>query len=217
MELSDYLRILRQRGWIIVLTAVLTAAATFGYSRMQTEIYESQLNLLVRPARTDFGQTQAVVELLGSYEAWLNSSFRAQEVIDLLELDLTADELLGDVAFASDNLQRKVTISVKNSSHAVASDIAVAWGNLLIIDQQNENDQNRQEDRITISFQDNPKPSLYSPKTTINTAAGAVFGALLGIIIIFALEWVESGVMRRKQDVERYLDIPVIGSIPSNR
>ena len=217
MELSDFLRILRQRGWIIVLTAVLTAAAAFGYSAMQSQIWESKLNLLVRPARTDFGQTQAVVELLGSYEAWLNSSYRAQEVIDLLELDLTADELLGDVAFASDNLQRTVTISVKNTQHPVASDIAMAWGNLLIQDQQVENDQNRQEDRIAITFQDNPKVSIDSPKTNINTAAGAVFGAVLGIMIIFLLEWLESGVMRRTQDVERYLDIPVIGSIPNNR
>lgn len=214
MELSDYLRILRQRGWIIVLTAVLTAGAAFGFSKMQTEIYESQLNLLVRPARLDFGQTQAVKELLGGYEAWLNSSLRAQDVINILELDMTADELIGNVAFASDSLQRTVQISVKNSRPEVANDIAIAWANLLIQDQQIENDKNRQEDRIDILFQDNPKNSLDSPKTKINTAAGAVFGALLGIIIIFLLEWIESGVMRRTQDVERYLDIPVIGRIP---
>ncbi|MCA9930307.1 MAG: hypothetical protein KC419_17610 [Anaerolineales bacterium] len=214
MELSDYLRILRQRGWIILVTAVLTAGAAFGYSKMQPEIYESQLNLLVRPARLDFGQAQAVKELLGGYEAWLTSSLRAQDVINVLELDMTADELLGDVAFASDSLQRTVQISVKDSRPEIANDIAIAWANLLIQDQKIENDKNRQEDRIDILFQDSPKNSLDSPKTTINTAAGGVFGALLGIIIIFLLEWIESGVMRRTQDVERYLDIPVIGRIP---
>ena len=214
MELSDYLRILRQRGWIILVTAVLTAGAAFGYSKMQPEIYESQLNLLVRPARLDFGQAQAVKELLGGYEAWLTSSLRAQDVINVLELDMTADELLGDVAFASDSLQRTVQISVKDSRPEIANDIAIAWANLLIQDQKIENDKNRQEDRIDILFQDSPKNSLDSPKTTINTAAGGVFGALLGIIMIFLLEWIESGVMRRTQDVERYLEIPVIGRIP---
>jgi capsular polysaccharide biosynthesis protein len=34
-------------------------------------------------------------------------------------------------------------------------------------------------------------------------------------MIIFALEWVESGIMRRTEDVEKYLEIPVIGSIPN--
>jgi capsular polysaccharide biosynthesis protein len=48
----------------------------------------------------------------------------------------------------------------------------------------------------------------------INTAAGAVFGLLLGVALAFLLEWLSSGVMRRREDVERYLDIPVIGTIP---
>lgn len=214
MELSDYIRVLRQRGWIVIVIAVLTAGAAFGFSRMQPEVYESQLNLLVRPARLDFGQTQAAKELLGGYEAWLNSSLRAETVINRLQLDMEPQQLLGDVAFASDSLRRTVTISVKNTNPSLASDIAIAWGNLLIQDQQEQNDQNRQEDRVDILPQDNPQVSLDSPKTRINTAAGGVFGALLGVIVIFALEWVESGIVRRTEDVERFLEIPVIGSIP---
>ena len=70
------------------------------------------------------------------------------------------------------------------------------------------------EDRITIEFQDDPKVIGSSPNTQINTAAGAVFGAILGISIIFALEWIASGIVRRAEDVERYLEIPVVGRIP---
>lgn len=215
MELGDYLRILRQRGWLIILLALLTAAAAYGFSRMQPEIYRSDLRLWVNPARLDFGQTQAVKELLGGYEAWLQSSLRAKVVIDELQLDMMPEELLGDVAFASDSLRRTVQISVKNTDPGLANDIATAWGTLLIQEQQKQNDQNRQEDRITIEFQDTPKISLHSPQTKINTAAGAVFGALLGVIVVFFLEWIESGVLRRTEDVERYLEIPVIGTIPT--
>ena len=57
-------------------------------------------------------------------------------MIDQLELDMTPDTLLGDVAFASDNLRRTVQISVEHTNPSVASDIAIAWGNLLIQDQQ---------------------------------------------------------------------------------
>ncbi len=215
MELSDYLRILRQRGWMIILLAVLTAVAAFGYSKMQTPIYESNLRLLVRPARTDFGQSQAARELLGNYEQWLRSSFRAQAVIDQLQLDMTAGELLGDVSVASDRLGLVLQLVVENTDGDLGNDIARTWGNLLIQWQQQENEKNRQEDRITIEFQDNPQYSQASPQTTINTAAGFVFGALLGIILVFVLEWLESGVMRRSEDVERYLEIPVVGRIPN--
>jgi capsular polysaccharide biosynthesis protein len=216
VELSDYLRILRQRGWVIILVALLTAVATFGFSKAQTTIYKSTLNLWVNPARLDFGQTQAVKELLGGYESWMQSSLRAEAVINQLQLDMTPEALLGDAAFASDSLRRTIQITIKNSDPDLANDIATTWGNLLIQKQQVFNDSNQQADRITIEPQDNAKYALDRPKTTINTAAGAVFGALLGIVVIFLLEWIESGVVRRSEDVERFLDIPVIGSIPNN-
>lgn len=214
MELGDYLRILRRKGWIILLVAVLTALAAFGFSKMQTEVYKSTLNLLVRPSRTDFGQSQAAKELLKTYEAWLFSSYRAQAVIDELQLDMTAQELLGDVEVASDNFSFMVSLAVENTDPNLANDIARTWGNQLIQWQVQENDKNRQEDRITIEFRDDPQVALDRPNTRINTLAAFVFGALIGVILIFLLEWLESGVIQRSEDVERYLDIPVIGTIP---
>ncbi|GJM40237.1 MAG: putative capsular polysaccharide biosynthesis protein YwqC [Ardenticatenaceae bacterium] len=214
MELRDYFRILRQRGWIIILLAILTAGAAFGFSRLQPTVYDSSLKLLVRPARTDFGQSQAARELLGNYEQWLNSSYRAQDVINILQLDMEANALLGDVTVASDRLGLVVQIDVENTDPDLGNDIVRTWGDLLIQWQNAENDKNDQGDRITIEFQDDPKVVGVSPNVNVNTAAGAVFGALVGIIIIFVLEWIESGVVRRAEDVERYLDIPVVGRIP---
>ena len=214
MALGDYFRILRQRGWIIILLAILTAGAAFGFSRIQPLVYESSQKLLVRPARTDFGQSQAARELLGNYEQWLNSSYRAQDVINILQLDMEANELLGDVTVASDRLGLVLQINVENTDPDLGNDIVRTWGDLLIQWQNEENDKNRQEDRITIEPQDNAKVVGVSPNVNINTAAGFVFGALLGVIVIFVLEWIESGVVRRAEYVERYLEIPVVGQIP---
>jgi hypothetical protein len=77
--------------------------------------------------------------------------------------------------------------------------------------------QDRFGDGADAEFIDDPQAGLDSPKTTINTAAGGVFGALLGLMVIFALEWIESGIMRRPDDITRYLDIPVIGTIPDQQ
>lgn len=215
MELSDYLRILRQRGWIIILLAVLTAGAAFGFSRAQTPVYESRLKLLVLPSRTDFGQAQAAKELLRSYEQWIRSSYRAQQVIDQMQLDMEAGALLGDMTVASDNSSFVIEMAIENTDPNLGNDIARTWGNLLIQWQNSNNDKLRKEDRITIELLDDPQAALDRPKWKVNTAAGGVFGALLGIIVIFLLEWIESGIMRRSDDVERYLDIPVIGTIPN--
>lgn len=214
MDLSDYLRILRQRGWLILLMMVLTAAAAFGFSKIQTEVYQSSLRMLVLPSRTDFGQAQAAKELLRSYEQWLRSSYRAQAVINELQLDMTSGDLLSDMAVASDNSSFVINLTVENTDPNLANDIARTWGNQLIQWQNQNNDTLRKEDRINIEFLDDPQVGLDRPKTTINTAAGAVFGLLLGIITVFMLEWLASGIMRRADDVERYLEIPVIGTIP---
>jgi capsular polysaccharide biosynthesis protein len=214
MELGDYFRILRQRGWLILVLVALTAAAAYGFSKIQTPVYESTLRLLVKPSRTDFGQAQAAKELLSGYQQWLYSSYRAQDVINELQLDMTAGELLGDFGVASDGGSYVITLNVENPDPNLANDIARAWGNRLLQQQNLDNDRLRLEDRIYIEFIDDPQVGLARPKTMINTAAGAVFGLLLGVALLFLLEWLASGVMRRREDVERYLEIPVIGMIP---
>lgn len=214
MELSDYFRILRQRGWLILVLMALTAAAAFGFSRIQTPVYESTLRLLVSPSRTDFGQAQAAKTLLSSYETWLYSSYQAQKVINTLQLDMTAQELLSDVRVASDGNSFVITLTVENTDPNLANDIAREWGNELKRWRQEQNDGLDKSEWITVEFIDDPQAGLDRPNTKINTAAGAAFGLLLGVAVVFLLEWLDSGIMRRSEDVERYLDLPVIGTIP---
>ncbi len=214
MDLSDYLRILRQKGWLIILLAVLTAGAAFAFSKVQTPVYESSLRMLVQPARTDFGQAQAAKQLLRGYVQWIRSSYRAAAVIDQLSLDMTPGQLLSDIDVASDDSSFLVQINVENSDPDLANDIARTWGNIFIQWRIDDNASQRKEDRVDVEFIDDPQAGLARPNTKINAAAGLILGALLGLIVIFAWEWMESGVLRRSEDVERYLDIPVIGNIP---
>lgn len=215
MEFGDYLRILRQRGWLIILISFLTAAAAFGFSRVQTPVYESSLRMLVQPARTDFGQAQAAKQLLRGYVQWIRSSYRASKVIDELQLDMTPQQLLGDVEVASDDSSFVIQINVESTDPNLANDIARIWGQTFIQWRIDDNATQRKEDRVDAEFIDDPQAGLDRPRTRINAAAGAVFGALLGIILILALEWLESGVVRRTEDIERFLEIPVIGTIPN--
>jgi len=41
-----------------------------------------------------------------------------------------------------------------------------------------------------------------------------VLGAIVGVIIIFVLEYLESSVVRRREDLERMMEIPVLATIP---
>lgn len=214
MELRDYIRILKRRGWLIILLAVLTAGAAFGFSKAQTTVWQASSRLLIT-ARPDFGQTQAARELRRDFAVWLNSSLRAAEVIDILQLDMTPGELMGDVTIAPSTSESVIQLDVENTNPDLAKDIARVWAELLVAERDVRNNDLRLEDRIYAELLDEPTVAVESPRPLINTAAGAVFGALLGIVIVFILEWTESGVVRRAEDVERRLDIPVIGAIPT--
>lgn len=214
MEFQDYIRILKRRGWLILLLAALTAAGAFGFSKMQTPVYEASARLLIT-SRPDFGQTQAARTLLRDYAAWLRSSYRAEAVIDELQLDTTPSMLFSNVTVAAATSESIIQVNIESTNPDLAKQIASVWAQQLIDWRRVENAELREEDRIKAQLIDEPTVALASPMTQINTAAGAVFGALIGIVIIFVLEWVESGVVRRAEDVERYLEMPVIGSIPN--
>jgi capsular polysaccharide biosynthesis protein len=71
-----------------------------------------------------------------------------------------------------------------------------------------------QQDRVLVDVRDYATWDVFSPKKKINTAAGGILGLLLGTIIVFALEYVEAGVFRSAEDVERYAGLPVLSAIP---
>jgi capsular polysaccharide biosynthesis protein len=48
-------------------------------------------------------------------------------------------------------------------------------------------------------------------------AAGVVFGLVVAGVIIFFLEWLEAGIIRTPEDLERQLGLTVVGAIPSTK
>jgi len=217
MQLQNYFRILWRRGWIMVTLAILTAVAAFVSSliiKQRAPLYKSTVEILVQPARSDFGLAQAAKQLLGPYEAWLDSSYRAGEVIEVLDLDMVPRQLLSDVRIASDLDQMVLRIEVENPDGDLANDIARTWATLFIDWRNQQNQENRREDRIDAEILDDPIYGIERPKTAINTIAGGVMGFLIGLAIVFVLEYIESGIIRSPEDVDRYLGMPVLGAIP---
>ena len=216
MNLTEYGRILWRRGWIIVLCAVLAGAAAFVLSRQQTPTYRASQVLLIQPSRNDLGLTEATTRLMNSYQVYLSSTIIAQRVIDNLQLDRLPGDLLSDVTIQSDRNNLTVQIDVDGQDCGTASRVASEWGNQLVIYRNQENQTVRQEDRIDAIPADAPKcPTSVTPNVAINTIAGVLLGATAGVVIVFVLEYLESSMIRRRDDVERGLELPVLASIPN--
>lgn len=216
MQLKDYVRILLKRGWLIVVLAILTAGSAYGFSKLQTPIFKSTVTLSIVPSRpSDYGQTLAIKNLLRLYVQKMRSPLLTQQVIDKLQLDVTPQKFVSQIYFNADESTLTITLEARHPFPDVAAKMARTLAEVFVSYHNQENLQIDQRDRVLVNIINATSPEIFSPKTAINTLAGAVLGALLGLVIIFVLEWLESDIIRTTEDLERVMGVTVLGAIPT--
>jgi len=213
LNLTEYVRILTRRGWILVLAIVLTAGSGFVLSKLQKPVYRAEQKILIEPARNDFGLTQTLKELISSWVSRLNTQLRAQDVITALKLDMTPEQLQPMVTVSPDLNNLLITVDVDMTSGATAEQVASTYGSQFIEWRTEQNQPLQLADRINAELLDAPHYALFRPNTSINMAAGALLGLLLGGVVVFVLEYLDSNIVRRASDIERYLQLPVLGNL----
>ena len=216
MPLSEYFRLLRRWGWLLMLLALLTAGSAYVFSKAQTPVYRSTAYVGIQASRPDFGLTQSARSLLRYYVSVIDTEQYAQRVIDELDLDRSKESLQGDVTIASDDSRFVIQIDVLNANGDVANDIARVWAGEFVAWRDAENAEVAREDKVSAVLLDEPRYVLFRPNTRVNVLAGGILGLLLGAVLIFALEYAESGVLRTPQEAERVLQLPVMGVIPAS-
>jgi len=221
MNLIDYARIILRRGWIAILFAVIAGVAAFGFSQLVTPVYRSSQTMLLVPSRADLGLAEALIRVINNRRAYLDSNLIAAEIIDELQLDFAPAYLRGRTTITANGNNQSIQIDVDlpatsdEEAARLINPISAAWGEELIEYQNELNQEARAEDRIRVVRQDNPQLSLLRPNIRIYTAIGAIAGFFLGAIVIFVLEYLESNIVRRAEDLERSLDLPVLAMVPT--
>jgi capsular polysaccharide biosynthesis protein len=216
MDLREYVRVLFKRGWMVVLIALVGGLGAIGFSKLQQPIYRSTISLGAIPARPDYGQGLASKELLHNYSQQIVTTKMLQPVIDQLQLDITPEKLKERVNVSADEADLLINIEVKDPIQANAPKVAQAIADAFVVKHRQDNLQVDQQNRILVDVHDGPTPvELFSPKTRINAVAGGILGALVGVFVVFLLEYLESAYVRNSEDVERLLGLTVLGSIPT--
>ena len=218
MEITDYLRILRKRGWIIIVVALVAAASAYAFSKMQTPIYSASVKLSVVPARaTDWGSSNSLKDLLRNYAENITTHTMTKEAIDRAQLDMDTTSFLGKLFVSPDSSTFTLQLEARDRDPEVAMGMVDTMAKVFIEDRDQWNQQQDKRDRIDVKMLDsvyNLGYQQYSPNTKINVLAAALFGALVGVLVIFFLEWLETDVIRTAGDVERVAGVDVLGAIP---
>lgn len=213
MELMELLAVLRRRLWTIVLVplvAALTAAGVSLYVLQPT--YEAKTTLWVVKtdgAALDYNTLLFNRNLTKTYGEVAHSRSVANQVIQQLGLAESAASLQSRVKVNPVRDTELIAITVTDGD----PDRAAAITNTLaaVFSQEIRNfiklDNVRVVDRATVSV------DPVRPRPFFNTAVALALGLMLGTGIAFLLEQLDVS-FRAPEDVEKHLDLAVIGLVP---
>lgn len=215
MQLKDYLNVIVKRWWIAALVALIAAATAYGYSLIQPKLYESSVTVQGTTGKPDEGLNNTIKADVKRFSSSLTSNVVAQKIDERGKFDLGADAISSKIKAVAtpDNYILKITVS--DTDRFRAARIADAAADII-----KEDNLAKQagipDDSKTFFDKISPAPipdRPSTPRTALNTGAGFALGLVVGLILIFVIEFFDT-TLRTEEDVERHTSLNVIGVIP---
>ncbi len=215
MSIQDYLRILRRRGWIVVLAVILAGAAAFGVSALQEEMYRATVQVSTVPARPDWGLGNTAKDLMRNFSINIQTPEVAQRVIERAQLDQNPYTFLSLIKVTPDSSTFMIVIEARDRDPEVAKLMAITLADEFVDERTAYYAQQDKQNRIEVKIVSRAiGADMYQPQPLLNAVAGTVLGLLFGIAVVLLLTWMESSYLRTPESVERSLAVPVLGAIP---
>ena len=204
--------------WSKALVILLSAAAVGLAAMLVTQVfltsqYQSTTKMYILTQQDNKTVTnsdlQASEQLTQDCAEMIQSRQVAESVISQLGLDMKASELLDKVSVTTSSDTRIISIDVRDEDPYRACDIANALRTIAsdtIQDVMNIEAANVFEEA-------NIPETPVSPSTVRNTLIGAVLGFIIAVAAIL-ISYLMNDTIRTSDDVERYLHLSTLGTIP---
>ncbi|MGE6487371.1 YveK family protein [Paenisporosarcina sp. NPDC076898] len=219
ISLQELFHTLKKR---IVLILTLTILATLISGIVSyffvTPIYQASTQLLVNQEKSEtpilnVSDIQTNLQLINTY----NVIIKSPAILDIVRKDLALDTLTTEglnskITVSAVGESQVLTITVQDPDQFVARDIANTTASVF----QREISNIMNVDNVSILSQatatDTQSP--IKPNKPLNMAIAMVVGLMLGVGLAFLLEYLDTTI-KSEQQIEKLLDIPVIGAISS--
>ena len=214
IDLGEIFHLILSRLGIIILSGIILGVISIiGTMLFITPQYESTTKIMVLNKQDNNTLTsadmQTSTQLTKDYAELIQSRTVLEGVIAQLNLDMTYKEMLNKVSVETSSDSRIVSISVTDEDPYTASEIANA-----IRDMAAEHIQSVM-DIEAVNVVDTA--NIPNEKASPSLAKNGVIGGLLGVIIAMAaviIIYLTNDTIKVEEDVERYLGLSVLGSIP---
>ncbi|TVV97887.1 capsular biosynthesis protein CpsC [Streptococcus pneumoniae] len=216
IDVFQLFKTLWQRKLMILLVALVTSVGAFAYSTFivkpeytsTTRIYVVNRNQGDKPGLTN-QDLQAGTYLVKDYREIILSQDALEKVATNLKLDMPAKTLASKVQVTVPADTRIVSISVKDKQPEEASRIAnslreVAAEKIVAVTRVSD---------VTTLEEARPATTPSSPNVRRNSLFGFLGGAVVTVIAVLLIELLDTRV-KRPEDVEDVLKIPLLGLVP---
>ncbi|CKG39039.1 TPA: capsular polysaccharide biosynthesis protein [Streptococcus pneumoniae] len=216
IDVFQLFKTLWKRKLMILIVALVTGTGAFAYSTFivkpeytsTTRIYVVNRNQGDKPGLTN-QDLQAGTYLVKDYREIILSQDALEKVATNLKLDMPAKTLASKVQVAVPADTRIVSISVKDKQPEEASRIAnslreVAVEKIVAVTRVSD---------VTTLEEARPATTPSSPNVRRNSLFGFLGGAVVTVIAVLLIELLDTRV-KRPEDVEDVLKIPLLGLVP---
>ncbi|HHA7821777.1 TPA: capsular polysaccharide biosynthesis protein [Streptococcus pneumoniae] len=216
IDVLQLFRALWKRKLVILLVAIITSSVAFTYSTFvikpeftsTTRIYVVNRNQGEKSGLTN-QDLQAGTYLVKDYREIILSQDALEKVATNLKLDMPAKTLASKVQVTVPADTRIVSISVKDKQPEEASRIAnslreVAAEKIVAVTRVSD---------VTTLEEARPATTPSSPNVRRNSLFGFLGGAVVTVIAVLLIELLDTRV-KRPEDVEDVLKIPLLGLVP---
>ena len=214
IDLGEIFRLLIGHIGIIALSGIACGLiAIIGTLLFITPQYESTTKIYVlnrQDSSTLTSQDMSTsTQLTKDYAELIQSRTVTEGVIAHLKLDMTHETLLKKLSIETSTDTRIVTIKVKDTDPYRAAEIANS-----VRDVAAEHIQSVMDiEAVNVVETANIPDRKASPSLSRNGIIGGLLGLLLSAVIVIAI-YLTNDSIRKAEDVERYLKLSVLGTIP---
>lgn len=207
-------RKLLSKIWIVIIVAIIGAIIMVIETKMLvTPMYQSTIKLYIINRQNDnttsYSDIQISTQLVKDYKVLVTSLPVVDQVINNLNLDMTEDQLIGQISCAIESDSRVLSITVTNPDPYMAKKIV---DEVADVSAKQITSVMKIEGVNVIEYGRIPAgPS--SPNVKSKAVKGGLAGAMLALVVI-VLRLLMDDTIKNADDIERYLGISNLSMIP---
>lgn len=217
INLQELFFFLKRRIWLIVIIAILFATAAFVVSSyIITPMYKASTRIYVLNQANEntiaYSDLQISSQFVTDYQELITGRNVTGIVISKMGLDMTDEQLKKKIEVTSPANTRIIHITVESKDPKEAAEIANCVREVATEQIQSIMD----DESVRLVYAAEVPQKASSPSVVKYTAIGSVLGLFL-ILAILSVKHLSDCTIRSEEDVERYLSLGVLGTVPVSK